>query len=126
MKGETVECSPEQFPQIARAALRQMSLGFLQPSAILLQDIADRWTLWLIHAGGDIAPSRRFNNHGADDPYGDPILLRELRQVCDALSGPDRARPLQSSSVDISAPRDQIEQNVEPQPSRWKKMWSRR
>jgi hypothetical protein len=81
VKGETVESSPEQFSQIARAALQQMSLGFLQPSAILLQDIADRWTLWLIHAGGDIAPPRRFNNHGADDPYGDPILLRDLRQA---------------------------------------------
>ena len=126
VRGETVESSPEQLPRIARAALQQMSLGFLQPSAILLQDIADKWALWLIHAGSDIVPPRRLNNHGADDPYGDPILLRDLRQVCDALSGPDRARPLQSSSVDISALRDQIEQDVEPQPSRWKKMWSRR
>jgi hypothetical protein len=124
VRGETVESSPEQFPQIASAALQQMSLGFLQPSAILLQDIADKWTLWLIHAGGDIASPHRFNNHGGDDPYGDHILLRDLRQVCDTLSVPDQPRPPESSSFDISAFRDQIEQDVEPHPRKWK-IWRR-
>jgi hypothetical protein len=119
VRGETVECSPAQFPQIASVAVQQMSLGFLLPSAILLQDIADKWTLWLIYAGGDIAPPRRFNNHGADDPYGDPILLRDLRQTFDMLSAPDQPRPPQSSAVDISALRDQIEQDVQPQPRKW-------
>ena len=125
VRGETVESSPEQFPQIARTALQQMSLGFLQPSAILLQDIADKWTLWLIHAEGDIAPPHRFNNHGADDPYGDPSLLRDLQQVCDTLSGRDRPRPQGTSSVDITALRDQIEQDVEPRPRKWRKIWRR-
>jgi hypothetical protein len=125
VRGDTVESSPAQFAQIARAAMQQMSQGFRQPSAIFLQDIADKWTLWLIHAGGDIAPPGRFNNHGADDPYGDPILLRDLRQIFDRLPVPERARPSHSSSVDISALRDQIEQDVEPQPSKWKKMWRR-
>ena len=123
VKGVTVESSPERFSQIATAALRHMSLGFLQPSAILLQDIEDKWTLWLIYAGGDIAPPHRLNNNGADDPYGDPTLLRDLRQVCDTLSGPDQPRPQTSSSVDISALRDQIEQDIKPQPHKWKKIW---
>ena len=125
VRGETVESSPAQFPQVANAAMHQMSLGFLRPSAIFLQDITDKWALWLIHAGGDIAPPRRFNNHGADDPYGDPILLRDLRQLFDMLSAADQQRPSQSSTVDISALRDQMEKDAEPQPSRWKKMWRR-
>ena len=56
-----------------------MSLGFLQPSAILLQDIEDKWTLWLIYAGGDIAPPHQLNNNGADDRTAIPLCYA----ICD-------------------------------------------
>jgi NAD(P)-dependent dehydrogenase (short-subunit alcohol dehydrogenase family) len=49
----------------------------------------------------------------------------DLLQMFDMVSAPDQRWPPQSSTVDISALRDQIEQGAQPQTSRWKKMWRR-
>ncbi len=88
-RGVSERFSPNQFPEVARAAVERMSCGFRRPRAIFVQDDDDEWNLLMIHMSGrDVVPPRRFPRQGNVNLAQDSVLLRD---IADSLGSPNQA-----------------------------------